>query len=51
MRGVSMLDKIRNELITCVATIVDKMKANRFRCLGHVMKKDDSKVVRVRLIK
>jgi hypothetical protein len=43
-------DKIRNEYVRGsinVSTIVNKMRENKFRWFGHVMRQEETKAVRV----
>ena len=45
MSGVTREDKIRNEYIRGsigVASIVDKMRENRLRWLGHVLRREET---------
>jgi hypothetical protein len=50
MSGVSREDRIRNEYVRDrigVASIEDKMRENRLRWFGHVMRQEETKAVRV----
>ena len=50
MSGVTREDKIRNEYIRGsigVASIVDKMRENRLRWLGHVLRREETEAVRL----
>jgi hypothetical protein len=49
MCGVTRVDRIRNEYVRGslkVAPIAEKLRANRLRWYGHVMRRDDSHVTR-----
>jgi hypothetical protein len=49
LSGVITEDRIRNEYVRGsigVATIVDKMRENRLRWFGHLMRRQETKVVR-----
>jgi len=50
MSGVTREDKIRNGHVrgsVCVASIVDKMRENKLRWFGHVMRRGETKAVRM----
>ena len=50
MSGVTREDKIRNEYIRGsigVASIVDKMRENRLRWFGHVLRREETEAVRL----
>ena len=50
MSGVTREDKIRNKYIRGsigVASIVDKMRENRLRWLGHVLRREETEAVRL----
>ena len=50
MSGVTREDRIKNEYVRGsigVASIVDKMRENRLRWLGHVMRREETSAVRV----
>jgi len=49
MSWVTREDRIRNEYVrgsVRVMSIVDKMRENRLRWFGHIMKREDSEAVR-----